>query len=389
MIEPDRRKDLMAGIPKLSPLSETGEAVTSFSREYYVSTEWFEREMDRVLSRQWIYAGHESEIPAIGDFFLREVGDESIVVTRDGDGLHALFNVCRHRGARLCQQARGNTRRLVCPYHRWTYALDGQLLGAPAMPDTFEAAGFPLFTAHVRSWNGLVFINLNEHEAEMLDQILEPAKGPFARFDVGSCKVAHAFTYTVAANWKIVLENFVECYHCPSAHPEFCRTFDLSRNPGGLLSSPAHPKMLLDLGEFLIKPGAKSNTLTGQTVCRRLMGKLTEDDLPAAVALTFRPTTSVIVFGDYGIVHDFQPVSPAETRVRCQWLVSSRAEVDCDYNIESLIALWDITNRQDWELCEMTQQGVRSRRYVPGPISLQLEPALQVLRASYFAMMGE
>jgi len=389
MIEPDRRKDLMAEIPKLQPLSETGEAVTSFPREYYVSREWFEREREQVFSRHWLYAGHESEIPYTGDFFLREVADESIVVTRDGNGLHALFNVCRHRGARLCQQTRGNTRRLVCPYHRWTYALDGQLLGAPAMPGAFEPAGFPLFKAHVRSWNGLVFINLDEHEAEPLDQILAPAKGPFARFDVGGCKVAHAFTYTVAANWKIVLENFVECYHCPSAHPEFCRTFDLSRNPGGLLSSPAHPKMLLDLGEFLIKPGAKSNTLTGQTVCRRLMGALTEDDLPAAVALTFRPTTSVIVFGDYGIVHDFQPVSPDETRVRCQWLVSGHAEVERDYNIESLIALWDVTNRQDWELCEMTQQGVRSRRYVPGPISLQQEPALQVIRASYFAMMGE
>jgi Rieske 2Fe-2S family protein len=206
---------------------------------------------------------------------------------------------------------------------------------------------------------------------------------------VAGCKVAHTLTYSVAANWKIVLENFVECYHCSGAHPEFCRTFDLTRNPGGLLNSPAHPKMLLDLGEFLLKPGARSNTLTGEPVCRRLMGALAEADLPAAVALTFRPTTSVILFGDYGIVHDFQPVSTTATRVRCQWLVSAGAEADRDYNIESLIALWDITNRQDWVLCEMTQQGVRSRRYVPGPISLQQEPALQVLRASYDAMMGE
>jgi len=257
------------------------------------------------------------------------------------------------------------------------------------MPDAFEPADYPLFRTHIRSWNGLVFINLDGHEPEPLDQILEPAMEPFARFDVAGCKVAHTVSYSVAANWKVVLENFVECYHCPSAHPEFCRTFDLNRNPGGLLNSPAHPKMLLDLGEFLLKPGARSNTLTGEPVCRTLMGALTEADLPAAVALTFRPTTSVILFGDYGIVHDFQPVSPLETRVRCQWLVSASAEAARDYNIESLIALWDITNRQDWVLCEMTQQGVGSRRYVPGPISLQQEPALQVFRASYYAMMGE
>jgi glycine betaine catabolism A len=378
----------MLDIPRPSPTQSTDEVVTGFPREYYVSHDLFGRELDRVICRQWLYAGHESEIPHSGDFLTREVGDESILVTRDGSDIHALFNVCRHRGARVCQQPRGNTRRLVCPYHRWTYGLDGQLMVAPAMPATFEPARYPLVRAHVRSWNGLVFINLSEHAPELLDQILEPARERFARFELVGCKVAHAITYIVKANWKIVLENFVECYHCPSAHPEFCRTFDLTRNPGGVLDSPTHPQMLVDVGEFMLKPGAKSSTLTGEPVCRTCMGSLTENDLPAAAALTFRPTTSVILFGDYGIVHDFQPVSATETRVRCQWLVSANAEEGRDYNIESLISLWDITNRQDWVLCEMTQNGVRSRRYVPGPISLQREPALEVLRASYRAMMG-
>ena len=134
----------MLDISKLRPDHSTGEVVTSFPREAYVSRDWFEREVDQVLFRQWIYAAHESEIPRPGDFITREVGDESILVTRDGNDIHALFNVCRHRGARLCQQARGNTRRLVCPYHRWTYGLDGQLIVAPAMPDTFEPAHYPL-----------------------------------------------------------------------------------------------------------------------------------------------------------------------------------------------------------------------------------------------------
>jgi glycine betaine catabolism A len=377
----------MLDVSKVPPLEPSCEVTMGFPREYYISRDWFDREMDQVICRQWLYAAHESEIPHSGDFVTREIGDESILVTRDRNDIHALFNVCRHRGARVCQQSRGNARRLVCPYHRWTYGLDGQLIGAPAMPATFEPARYPLVRAHVRSWNGLVFINLSERAPELLDQILESAREPFARFEVARCKVAHAVTYTVNANWKIVLENFVECYHCPSAHPEFCRTFDLTRNPGGLLDSPTHPLMLVDLGEFMLKPGAKSSTLTGKPVCRTCMGSLTESDLPAAVALTFRPTTSVILFGDYGIVHDFQPVSTTETQVRCQWLVSANAEEERDYDVESLIALWDITNRQDWALCEITQNGVRSRRYVPGPISLQQEPALAVLRASYQAMM--
>lgn len=373
---------------KLSPVRPAGEVISGFPREYYISRDWFDREIDQVICQQWIYACHESEVAHSGDFIVREIGDESVLVTRDGNNIHALFNVCRHRGARVCQQARGNTRRLVCPYHHWTYGLDGQLLVAPSMPATFDSARYPLFSAHVRSWYGLIFINLSEHEPELLDGILKPAREPFAQFDVGHCKIVYTITYSVEANWKIVLENFVECYHCPSAHPEFCRTFDLTRNPGGVLDSPSHPQMLVDFGEFMLRPGARSSTLTGEPACRICMGHLTEDDLPAAAALTFRPTTSVILFGDYGIVHDFQPVSPAETRVRCQWLVNASAEQERDYNIESLIALWDITNRQDWELCEMTQKGVRSRRYAPGPISLQREPALEVLRASYSAMMG-
>jgi Rieske 2Fe-2S family protein len=259
-------------------------------------------------------------------------------------------------------------------------------VAAPGMPERFEPAQYPLFRAQVRSWNGLVFINLSEDTPEPLDSILKPAQTAFARFDVPNCKIAHAITYNVAANWKLVLDNFVECYHCPGAHPEFCRTFDLKRNPGGVLDTP---HSLIDFGEFMLKPGAKSSTMTGEPICRKLMGGLTEDDLPAGVALTFRPTSSAICFGDYGIIHDFQPVSPTETRVRCQWLVAGDAEQGRDYEVERVIELWDVTNRQDWILCEMTQKGIRSWHAVPGPNSLEQEPAVEVFRSSYLAMMGE
>lgn len=377
----------MLGTSNLRPSPRTGEIFTSFPREYYVSADWFDRERELIFSRQWLYAGHESEIPHTGDFVTREVGDESVLVTRDGENIHALFNVCRHRGARVCQQSSGHARHLVCPYHRWTYGLDGQLIAAPAMPDTFESARYPLFRAHVRSWNGMVFINLSEDGPEPLDQMLEPAKAAFACFDMASCKVAHAITYSVASNWKLVLDNFMECYHCPGTHPEFCRTFDLKQNPGGVLGTSTHP--LVDFGAFTLKRGAKSLTMTGEPVCRRLMGSLAEDNLPVGVGLTLRPTSSGLFFGDYGIIHDFQPVSPTETRVRCQWLVTGDAEPGRDYDVESLIELWDITNRQDWVLCEITQKGVRSRHFVPGPNNLEQEPAVEVFRSSYLAMMGE
>ncbi|MCI0537042.1 MAG: aromatic ring-hydroxylating dioxygenase subunit alpha [Verrucomicrobiales bacterium] len=376
----------MLDLSKTRPIRHTGDVFTSFPREYYLSAEWFEREMELIFSRQWLYAEHESEVRHTGDFITREVGDESILVTRDGADLHALFNVCRHRGAGVCQESHGNARRFVCPYHRWTYNLDGRLIAAPAMPDTFEPARYSLFRAHVRSWNGLLFINLSEDMPEPLDQMLESAKVGMAPLDVANCKVAHAITYSVAANWKLVLDNFMECYHCPGAHPEFCRTFDLKHIPAGALTASSHP--LVDFGDLALKRGTKSLTMTGELVCRKLMGSLTMGDLPTGVGLTLRPTTSAAFFGDYGIVFDFQPVSLAETRVRCQWLVAGDAEHGRDYDVESLIAVWDITNRQDWPLCESTQKGVRSRHFVSGPNSLEQEPGVEVFRSSYLAMMG-
>lgn len=370
----------------LPPPLNTPDVFISFPRDYYLSSEWFDHEMDQLFSRQWLYAGHISQIPRTGDFLIREVGDESIIVVRDGDRINAFFNVCRHRGSVLCLEASGHASRFVCPYHRWTYSLDGRLLAAPAMPGTFICASYPLLRVHVQCWQGMVFINLSQATPEPVDEILRTADSRFDRFDLPHCRVVHSIDYDVAANWKILLDNFMECYHCPGAHPEFCRTFDLKRNPGGVLETP-HP--LVDFGEFMLKSGAKSSTMTGKPVCRKLMGKLNEIDLPFAVALTFRPTSSAILFGDYGVIHDFQPLSPTSSRVRCQWLTAADAVEGQDYVTEEVIAVWDNTNRQDWGLCEMTQKGIRSRRFVPGPNSLEQEAGVATFRASYLAMMGD
>jgi glycine betaine catabolism A len=359
---------------------------TSFPRDYYLSPEWFEREMDRLFSRQWLYAGHVSEIPRTGDFLVREVGDESIIVVRDGDKINALLNVCRHRGSVLCQEASGHASRFVCPYHRWTYGLDGRLLVAPAMPGSFDCASYPLLRVHAQCWHGMVFINLSQETPEPVDEILRTADSGFKPFDLPHCRIVHSMAYEVAANWKILLDNFMECYHCPGAHPEFCRTFDLKRNPGGILETP---HLLVDFGEFMLKSGVKSSTMTGEIVCRKLMGKLSEDDLPFAVALTFRPTSSAILFGDYGVIHDFQPISSVKTRVRCQWVTTADATEGRDYAVEEVIAVWDNTNRQDWGLCEMTQKGIRSRRFAPGPNSSEQEAGVATFRSSYLAMMHE
>ena len=362
---------------------------TKLPRESYLSRGWFEQELERIFFCNWLYAGHESEIRDSGDFITRDIGPESVLVTRSADGvIHAFFNVCRHRGARICQEHRGTAKRFVCPYHRWTYGLDGKLIASPGMPKDFDRSGYPLHRAHVRSWNGLLFVNLSETAPEPLESIFEPAEAELERFDVAGCKIAHVVSYDVRANWKVVLENYYECYHCPGSHPELCKTFDLSDNPGGVFEGArTHP--LLEYGPLPIKPGARSFTMTGEPVCKRLMGDLREDDLPTNTGFGLHPTTSGIFTGDYGIVFDFQPLSEATTRVRCQWLVAGDAREGTDYDVPSLIELWDVTNRQDWPLCEMAQKGIASRRYVPGPQSVEREPAIEGFRVGYLTMLGE
>lgn len=356
-------------------------------RESYFDRQWFDDELDRIFSRQWLYAGHVSELPEVGDFFLREIGVESIIVSRGEDGLHALFNVCRHRGARICGEAHGHLKRFVCPYHRWSYALDGTLLATPTMVDLVERARYPLVSAHVDVWHGLIFVNLSRAEPEPVAAILAGADRGLAPLELEHAKVAHTATYQVHGNWKLALENYFECYHCPGSHPEFCRVYDLRASTSATLDPAGHP--LAEYGSLPLRPGNRSLTLTGEPASRMLFGRIGPDQLPVSEGFTLRPTTGGLFWGDYGVVFDFQPISPLETCMRCVWLVAGTAVEGRDYERDDLIALWDITNRQDLPLCEMTQQGLLSSRYVPGPNSSEREPGIRDFRLTYMAMMQE
>jgi phenylpropionate dioxygenase-like ring-hydroxylating dioxygenase large terminal subunit len=354
-------------------------------RKAYYSQEWFERELELLFGRQWLYAGHVSELPKVGDFLIREVGPESIVISRAEDGLHALFNTCRHRGARICHEPRGSVKRFICPYHRWSYAPDGRLLGAPRMDAVVDLASHPLIEGHLATWEGLIFINLSPREPESLQEMLAPALGGFEPLELARAKVAHEIAYDVRANWKFVLENYFECYHCPGSHPQLCRVFDVNANPSGSLDATGNP--LVQFGSLALKDGARSLTITGETVSGRLLGRLTDQDLPVSEGLTLRPTTGGLFWGDYGVVLDFQPLSVDRTRMRCQWLVAGDAQEGRDYDLPELIALWDTTNSQDTFLCEILQQGVASRRFQPGPNSYDREPGVRDFRLTYLAMM--
>jgi glycine betaine catabolism A len=365
----------------ISEAQASGRELTSLSRRYYTSPDILENEVERLLFNSWIYVGHESQLPEPGSFFTVGLLGENVIVVRDHAGaVHAFYDVCRHRGSRICDTTeRGKTERFVCPYHQWAYDLEGKLVAAPRMP-SFDRSAYPLKTVQVSSWNGFIFANLSETDATPLTAQIGIYRKEWHRYDRLNCKVAHSITYQVGANWKLVMENFLECYHCPGAHKEFCAVWDLERY------------FRSNASEFEPRDGVKTLSLTGEYICKRLL--TTEQPAPGEVPVAVADignvfTSCVIAWPDYAIVFRFLPITVLETEVRTDWLVHRDAEPDLDYNLDELIALWDITNRQDWVLCERNQAGVNSRAYEPGPYNLACEPEIGDFVDRYLHLMGD
>ena len=196
----------------------------TLEQPFYIDREVFDFDLERIVMRQWLFVDHISRIPDAGDYILYKIASEEIILVRDAAGtIHAHFNVCRHRGSRICLEAAGNIKNLTCPYHAWTYALDGRLTAARRMPDGFDADDYPLHRCHLRIYQGLMFINLSEGAPTDFDVIarnLDPFVVPHG---IPRTKIVHVERYPTDGNWKLVVENFRECYHCPPAHPEYTR----------------------------------------------------------------------------------------------------------------------------------------------------------------------
>jgi phenylpropionate dioxygenase-like ring-hydroxylating dioxygenase large terminal subunit len=199
----------------------------SLPRKLYVDPNIFEVEMEKLFDQQWLFTDHTSRIPNVGDYFLFKIGNESIVVIRARDGqVHAFFNVCRHRGSRICLEQSGTVKKLMCPYHNWAYELDGSLITARHMPADFDKTQFGLHRCEVRVLEGLIFVSLGT-SAPPFDRMAYDTRPYWEPYELPHTRIAHRMRCAVRANWKLVLENFVECYHCVHAHPEFTSVFVL------------------------------------------------------------------------------------------------------------------------------------------------------------------
>ena len=332
-------------------------------QRYFVSSEIFEEEQAKIFSKQWVLVGHQSQVANPGDYLVQEVAGESLIVVRDkGGALHGFYNVCRHRGTRLCEESRGHVAAIQCPYHAWTYALDGRLIGAPHMDDVpgFEKADYSLHPVNLASWEGFIFVNL-ERNPPPLEKVFAPLHGKFSHWNLPHLRSAKRIEYDVHANWKLIFQNYSECYHCPGVHPMLSKVSPYDSAENDLVEGPF-------LGGFMSITKGASLTMSGNA-CALPVGDIKSEDHHRVFYYSIFPNMLLSMHPDYVMVHQVWPQSPDRTLILCDWFFHPDAFARPDFQPNDAIEFWDVTNKQDWHVCELSQQGIASRAYAPGPYS--------------------
>ncbi|MBK9924246.1 MAG: aromatic ring-hydroxylating dioxygenase subunit alpha [Anaerolineales bacterium] len=331
-------------------------------QEYYTSHDVFQREKERIFKHGWMCVGHQSRIAHVGEYFLASVFDESIIVLRDKqDNIRAFYNVCRHRGTRICEENEGQFKGSIqCSYHAWTYGLDGTLIGAPFMKEVegFRWEEFPLRSVHVHVWEGFIFINLSMDTPEPFETMYEPMLNRLTRWNVGGLKVHTRHVYEAASNWKYVFQNFNECYHCPTIHPMLNKYTNYTSAENDLFDGSM-------LGGFMNITGGDSMTMSGR-LCGLPLGDLSSGIEKRGFYYTMLPNLLINIHPDYLMYHMLLPVAPGHTTIVSEWLFNPESFGLPDFRPQEAVDFWHETNLQDWQVCELSQQGVTSQGYTPG-----------------------
>jgi Rieske 2Fe-2S family protein len=360
-----------------------GAGAQTLPASWYTSPEIFETERERIFSQEWLCAGRADSLARPGDFFTVERAGESLIVTRDAENrVRAFFNVCRHRGTRICEAAAGRfAGSIQCPYHAWTYGLDGALKVARNMTEVpgFDRADYPLKEAQVALWEGFVFVSFSPN-ARRFEDLFAPLLGRFARWNVAELRSAHRIVYDVACNWKLVFLNYSECYHCPLVHPQLDKLSPSDSGRNDLSDGPF-------LGGYseLRKPGT-SLTMSGYS-SRPPLGSVSREELSRTYYYTIFPSMLLSLHPDYVMVHYCKPLAPGRTEVICEWLFDPAVMAKPGFDAGDVVDFWDLTNRQDWHVNELTQRGLNSAAYSPGPYS-NAEGLLRAFDRYYLDAMG-
>jgi Rieske 2Fe-2S family protein len=363
----------------------------ALDQRFYTDPAIYDLEVERIITRNWILAGHQSELPAPGDFKVLEVANESAILVRGSDDkLKAFSNVCRHRGSLICLESSGRARKFSCPYHGWTYDIDGHLTAARSMPDNFDKSEYGLNELPIETIHGLMFVCFSDTPPSV-DRARRDLAEPMAMFDFENLKLAAHRSYDIPANWKLAIENYQECYHCATAHPEYARMHTLMVDPGRRaalqekmlekMDACGLRKVTIDCIDTKAAPGeigyGYSRTalfegyLTGSKDGKPvapLLGELQGYD-GGASDLTFGAFSFLLAYSDHVVCYVFTPVDHRNCSCDIYWLVRGDAEEGEDYDVSALTWLWDVTTRADKTIIVNNWKGVQSRFYRPGPFS--------------------
>jgi glycine betaine catabolism A len=369
----------------------------SLPRDYYVSQETFELEYSRIFARQWILAGHACQIPEPGDFFTIDIAGENILIVRGAeDELRGFFNVCRHRGSRVCDAAKGRLKRFVCPYHAWTYSIDGRLEAAPTIPDGeyIDYAEHGLVSVRVASWRGFIFVHLGEDEPSSIDEAFAQMGDGLPKIEPDGLQLVREVVHDVRANWKLVAENNLECYHCPFCHDVLCGAMDESAFKADIATGARYAvqdrNFVGGSGPGIpIRDGAASLTRSGEFACTRLLGPMTRADAGHSAGFHIAPVFGAALFyPDYVVMQTNFPQTAGLTKQKIQWFVNAAAVEGRDYEVRDVIEVLDTTAREDVEIIERNARGASSRAYRPGPLSKAAEPINHLMLSMYLQWMG-
>lgn len=391
--------EAMASRERVEALIAGASGESTQTQPFYCDDEIFALDMQKIVMRKWLLVDHLSRIPEPGQFFLYEVGRESIIIIRENrEKINAFFNVCRHRGSLLCLEKEGEKTSLICPYHAWSYGLDGALKSARQMPEGFDPGENGLRRCHLVVHHGFIFINLSSGGAPDFKDEFSVFEAQLDFHGFASARIAHKESYPTDANWKLIVENFFECYHCAPAHPEYCsrhprdaliavgagpssgpvdaverfrpvmeeweaRASRLGR-PLGSVDDDEHSSHLKFCQQRPHNQDIQSETQDGQPVAC-LMGKRSEFDY-GRMHLSFSPFNHLIACNDFAALIVFTPRSAMRTDVDITWLVDGKAD---KVDVERMIWIWDVTTKQDKVITENNQRGIRSSRYQPGRLS--------------------
>lgn len=363
----------------------------SLDQRFYTDPAIYDLEVEKIVNRNWIFAGHASQLPESGDFKVLNVAQESAIIVRGKDGkLKAFANVCRHRGSLVCLEEQGHADKFMCPYHGWMYDIDGNLTAARNMKDDFDRSTHGLKSVSIGEIYGLILVCFDDNPPS-LEGAIRDLEEPMAMYDFENLKLAAQKSYAIPANWKLSIENYQECYHCATAHPEYAlmHTMMLDDEKRERASGHMYERMegcgikefYIDHVDSAARPGEigfgfsrtamfskfKTGSKGGQPVAP-LLGSITGYDGGQA-DLSFGPFSFLLAYNDHVVCYVFTPVDHNNSNCEIYWLVRGDAEEGKDYDVDELTWLWDVTTKADKKIIVNNSRGVHSKYYEPGPFS--------------------